>query len=100
MENPAATALGGMLLIAKGSVVVPSSHVVETVNLSTLKLLTMDRIALLRRNLANLLLMLVFSACKLFIGSTSCGWSDKLVVTCKKITGATMAFMVPRRECI
>ena len=40
-----------------------------------------------------------FSACKLFTGSTSCGWSDKLAVTCKKITGATMAFMVPRGEC-
>ena len=25
-----------------------------------------------------------YSACKYFTGSTSCGWSDKIKVTCKK----------------
>ncbi len=27
-----------------------------------------------------------YSACKHFTGSTSCGWSDKILVTCKKTT--------------
>lgn len=40
-----------------------------------------------------------YSACKLFTGSNSCGWSDRLAVTCKKISSAAMAFMVPRGEC-
>ena len=30
-----------------------------------------------------------YSTCKTFTGSTSCGWSDKIVVTCKK-TSATI----------
>ena len=40
-----------------------------------------------------------YSACKLFTGSTSCGWSDRLAVTCKKISSPQLAHLVPRGEC-
>jgi hypothetical protein len=30
-----------------------------------------------------------YSACKHFTGSTSCGWSDKVKVTCAKVAGVT-----------
>jgi hypothetical protein len=40
-----------------------------------------------------------YSACKLFTGSTSCGWSDKLAVTCKKIASPERKQDIPIGVC-
>lgn len=40
-----------------------------------------------------------YSACKLFTGSTSCGWSDKIAVECKKIASPQNKQDIPIGEC-
>lgn len=40
-----------------------------------------------------------FSACKLFTGSTSCGWSDRLAVECKKIASPEQKVGIPLGVC-
>lgn len=40
-----------------------------------------------------------YSTCKLFSGSNSCGWSDRLAVTCKKIAGPAYYQKLPLGEC-
>lgn len=40
-----------------------------------------------------------YSACKLFTGSTSCGWSDKIAVTCKKVASPSFVGKLPLGEC-
>jgi hypothetical protein len=40
-----------------------------------------------------------YSACKLFTGSTSCGWSDKIPVTCKKIAAPEHKQDIPIGVC-
>jgi hypothetical protein len=40
-----------------------------------------------------------YSTCKLFTGSTSCGWSDKIAVTCKKIATPGFRGKLPLGEC-
>jgi hypothetical protein len=40
-----------------------------------------------------------YSTCKLFSGSTSCGWSDKLAVTCKKIASPNFLGQLPLGPC-
>lgn len=39
------------------------------------------------------------SACKLFTGTSSCGWSDKFAVTCKKIASPAFVGKLPLGEC-
>lgn len=39
------------------------------------------------------------SACKYFTGGSSCGYTDKFAVTCKKISSIHTSNMVPRGEC-
>ena len=40
-----------------------------------------------------------YSTCKLFAGSNSCGWSDKIPMTCKKIAGPAYHRQLPLGEC-
>lgn len=40
-----------------------------------------------------------FSTCHLFTGSNSCGWSDKVAVTCKKVASPSYYGKLPLGEC-
>lgn len=40
-----------------------------------------------------------YSACRLFTGSNSCGWSDKFAVTCKKVASPAYYRKLPLGEC-
>lgn len=40
-----------------------------------------------------------YSTCKLFTGSTSCGWSDKFAVTCVKVATPAFQGQLPLGEC-
>jgi hypothetical protein len=40
-----------------------------------------------------------YSLCKLFTGSTSCGWSDKFSVTCVKVGTPALVGKLPLGEC-
>lgn len=39
------------------------------------------------------------SACRLFTGSSSCGWSDKFAITCKKVASPAYHRRLPLGEC-
>jgi hypothetical protein len=40
-----------------------------------------------------------YTTCKLFTGSTSCGWSDKIAVTCVKVASPAYAGKITLGEC-